>query len=265
MAGLKPNCIGEWAWIGACSVGTSHIKAGSECQDRAACLELKGHSSSALIAVVSDGAGTAKYSTLGSKIATRTFAMSAAGHLRLDGAGREVTIDLVRTWVDEIRDKIGLSASLKGCEPREFAATLVAAIVLKQCAYVVHIGDGACVVRRESRSEWEVPSWPSHGEYASSTYFITDDPEPHLQFQVISEPLSEVALFSDGLERLALDFTALRASEKFFDPMFAPISVEKVGRNRKLSKTLRDFLDSPKITDRTDDDKSLLLARRVTK
>ena len=253
----------EWVWIGACSVGTSHIKSGTECQDRASCIVFKGHDGYTLIAVVSDGAGSSKYSSIGSHLVVKGFAMSAAAYLRAGATVEGVTKDIIRSWIDEIRDKIGLAAQDRNSEPREFAATMVAAIVSDRNAVVAHIGDGACVVRRRDQTEWEVPSWPAHGEYASSTYFITDDPEPSLQFTTIAEPISEIAIFSDGLERLALDFTAFRASEKFFDPMFAPISVERTGRNRALSKTLRTFLASPKITARTDDDKSLLLARRA--
>ena len=253
----------QWAWIGACSIGTSHIKSGTECQDRAACLEFKGRDGHTLIAVVSDGAGSAKYSSIGSHLVVRRFAMSVVDYLRTEATVEGLTEDVVRTWLDDVRDKIGLAALHNNCEPREFAATLVAAIVSEHHAVLAHIGDGACVVRRHDQREWEVPSWPAHGEYASSTYFITDDPEPNLRFLTIGEPLSEIAIFSDGLERLALDFTALRASEKFFDPMFAPISTEKTGRNRALSNTLRTFLDGPKITARTDDDKALLLARRA--
>lgn len=256
------NCD-EWAWIGACSVGTSHIKSGTECQDRAACLEFKGRDDRALIAIVSDGAGSAKYSSIGSHLVVRGFAMNAISYLRSGGRVGDITGDVVRDWLDEIRDKIAVAARNRNSELRQFAATLIAAVVSQRTAAIAHIGDGACVFRRCDQSEWEVPSWPAHGEYASSTYFVTDDPQPNLQFTAVAEPISEIAMFSDGLERLALDFVAIRASEKFFDPMFAPLSIEKPGRNRGLSSTLRMFLNSSKINSRTDDDKSLLLARRV--
>jgi len=256
------NCDG-WSWIGACSVGTSHIKSGTECQDRAACVEYKGQGNRTLVAVVSDGAGSAKFSSIGSSLVVRSFAGSVVAYLRSGGSVEGITADAVRIWLDEIRDKIAAAARNRDSEPREFAATLVAAIISESGAIVCHIGDGACVIRRHAQAEWEVPSWPAHGEYASSTYFVTDDPQPNLQFSTIAEPISEIAIFSDGLERLALDFTNIRPSEKFFNPIFAPLSTETTGRNRTLSKSLRAFLDGPQITSRTDDDKSLLLARRA--
>lgn len=254
----------EWAWIGACSVGTSHTKSGTECQDRAACLEVRGKDGrSVLIAVVSDGAGSAKYSSIGSHLVVRCFAFKAVTYVRDGGIVDNIKEDTIRNWLDEIRDRISAAARSKDSVPREFAATMIAAVVSDRIATIAHIGDGACVLRRRENQEWEVPSWPAHGEYASSTYFVTDDPQPNLRFTIIDAGISELAIFSDGLERLALDFSDNRPSEKFFGPMFAPIAVNRAGRNRSLSKALRSFLDSPKITERTDDDKSLVLARRA--
>jgi hypothetical protein len=165
--------------------------------------------------------------------------------------------------MDDVRNRIFHAAERRGTEPRQMAATLVGAIVCSHRAVVCHIGDGACVLRRKGASVWEVPSWPAHGQYASSTYFVTDDPEPRLQFVSIEGDFSEIAIFSDGLERLALDFRNQTASERFFDPMFAPLANMSPGRNRALSESLRKYLESPRVLERTDDDKSLVLARRV--
>ena len=176
----------QWSWIGACSTGSSHISTGTGCQDAAACIELPTIDGSALLAIVSDGAGTAEF--------------GAAG--------------------------------------------------------------GACVVRSDD-TEWQVPSWPAHGEYASSTYFVTDDPQPQLRYVSTVGQYTKVAVFSDGLERLALDFTNTLAVARFFDPMFSPLSDSEPRRDRQLSAQLRKFLDSGRVVERTDDDKSLILARRV--
>lgn len=252
-----------WAWVGACSTGTSHIRAGTECQDYAVCLQFKSPRESTLIAVVSDGAGSAKYAASGSHFAVRYFASRARAYLQTGGTVQEITEEHIRDWLDDIRDRIRQVAKMKDSEPRHFAATLVAAIISDYSAVISHVGDGACVLRRAEKSELEVPTWPAHGEYASSTYFITDDPQPNLQFASLSGQFSEVALFSDGLERLALDFATKKAFPRFFAPMFAALENSHHGRNRILSISLRSFLNSEQVTQRTDDDKSLLLARRV--
>jgi hypothetical protein len=46
--------------------------------------------------------------------------------------------------------------------------------------------------------------------------------------------------------------------------MFAPLANLEAGRNRALSKSLRSFLDSQQVVQRTDDDKSLVMARRIS-
>jgi hypothetical protein len=253
----------QWCWIGACSTGSSHIRAGTGCQDNAACMELVVGAENFLLAIVSDGAGSAKFSSIGSRLAVECFARCAVSHLQNFQSLDSITSDLVRDWIDDIRNRIFRSAELRGTEPRQLAATLIGALVCSNRAIVCHVGDGACVLRRKGGDLWEVPSWPAHGEYATSTYFITDDPEPRLQFNSMEGEFSELAMFSDGIERLALDFLNKSASDRFFNPMFAPLAKLGPGRDRGLSVSLRKYLDSPRVLERTDDDKSLLLARRV--
>jgi hypothetical protein len=161
-----------------------------------------------LLAVVSDGAGSAEFSSTGSRLVVETFARSAALHFRTGMAVEEITDEIVYGWLDNVRERIYRAAEEKSVQPRQMAATLVAAIVCAERAIVCHVGDGACVVRRQNTKVWEVPSWPAHGEYASSTYFVTDDPQPRLQFVRIDDELSEVAVFSDGIERLGSGLTA---------------------------------------------------------
>jgi hypothetical protein len=253
----------QWCWIGACSIGSSHIRAGTGCQDNAACIELAAGDDKVLLAIVSDRAGSADFSSIGSRLVVECFARCAVSHFRAGRPLEEITEELVREWLDNIRDHIFRSADQRATKPRQMAATLIGAIVCSNRAIVCHIGDGACVLRRKGNNSWEVPSWPAHGEYASSTYFVTDDPQPNLQFISIDGEFSEVALFSDGIERLGLDFLNKTAFDRFFAPMFAPLTTLGPGRDRALSATLRKYLDSPRVIERTDDDKSLILARRV--
>lgn len=254
----------QWSWIGACSTGSSHIRAGTACQDNATCIELSVGSENVLLAIVSDGAGSATFSSIGSRLVVEYFARSAVSHLRSREPPPEITVELVRRWIDDVRDRIFRAAEIKSTTPREMAATLVGAIIYPNRAVICHVGDGACVLRRRDGQLWEVPSWPAHGEYASSTYFVTDDPEPNLDFVSIEADYCDLAIFSDGIERLALDFLNKNASDRFFSPMFAPLEkLERPGRDRALSGILRKYLDSSRVIEHTDDDKSLVLAHRV--
>jgi hypothetical protein len=251
-----------WSWIGACSTGSSHIKAGTGCQDFGACVEVPFGEGTALIAVISDGAGSAQYSSIGSRAVVRAMVRQIADFVRSASVSPIISEDLARGWLDDTRDRISIMASAKKAAPRDFAATLVAAVALPSGITVCHVGDGACAARRHGQQDWEVASWPAHGEYASTTFFVTDDPEPALRLTYWDGEFSDLAIFSDGLERLALDFASSSAFNRFFDPMSLPLGGLPPGRGRILSCRLKEFLGSPRVSERTDDDKTLIVAQR---
>jgi Protein phosphatase 2C len=226
-------------------------------------VEVSFKQSSALIVMISDGAGSAKYSSTGSRIVVKVFGRHLAHFVQSSVASEVITVDMARDWLDDVRDRIFAISDAKGVKPRQFAATLVAAVIFPNHINVFHVGDGSCVVLRKGGEEWEVTSWPAHGEYASSTYFVTDDPEPQLRLCSWAGEFTDIAIFSDGLERLALDFLNKNAFSKFFNSISAPLAGLSPGRARRLSTHLRNFLDSPQVIDRTDDDKSLIVAKRV--
>jgi hypothetical protein len=251
----------DWVWVGACATGSSHARTGTLCQDRAGCVQLSERGT--LIAVVSDGAGSAEFSAVGSRIVVNGFTRCALAYLKSGQVLSQISGETILTWLDDIRGELYLAAEKREVRPRDLAATLVGAIIDADRAIIAHVGDGACVLRRENSSDWEVPGWPAHGEYASTTYFVTDDPQPRLDLAVVEGSVADIAIFSDGLERIALDFTNGTAYAPFFDSKFVHLAGLPAGRNRGLSVGLRRYLDSGPILERTDDDKSLILARRV--
>jgi Protein phosphatase 2C len=253
----------RWTWAAARSTGTSHIKAGKQCDDYGACLELSDALRTTLIAVAADGAGSASHSFRGSRIVTASFVRSAVRYLHGGQSPADLTHDLVDEWIDDVRDRIAAVANRLSAIPRDFASTLIAALIGTEASAIVHVGDGACVYRNGSDTAWKVATWPAQGEYAATTFFVTDEPQPSVQVVTISEPVSEVAVFSDGIERLALDFATKTAYAPFFDKMFAPLNATAPGRDRRISRALQEFLDGPSVCARTDDDKTVILARRI--
>ena len=253
----------EWSWVGACATGTSHAREELPCDDAGACLEVATPNGPALVAVASDGAGSAALSRFGSAMVTRSFCQSAAAYLRDGRRATDIDEAVAGDWLDAIRDRIAGRAGLVGEIPRSFAATLVGVIVSRDLAVVVHVGDGACALRVSGEAGWRVPSWPAQGEYASTTYFVTDDPQPRVGISRVEGRVEEVAVFTDGLERLALDFIGRCAFDRFFESLFPALRHAPPGRQRALPAQLRDFLDSERVIERTDDDKTLVMARRV--
>lgn len=210
-----------------------------------------------LTAVVSDGAGSARHGGAGAFIATRTLAAAAATHV--EQSGNLPSEEQFWSWLDDARDRIGEVALRRGAQPRDFAATLVMAIVTEHAAVLALVGDGAAAVRHGS--EWSVPSWPQHGEYASTTYFVTDEPSARLRVVTLDRRPDALVLMSDGLERLALDFATQRPHRPFFDGIVGPVERSNaVGRDPLLSHSLARYLDSDAVNARTDDDKSIVIA-----
>lgn len=227
------------------------------CQDASKCETLR--EGAVLSAVVSDGAGSATFGGEGAAIVCRTISQMARAHFAF--SENLPTDDTLWSWVDEIRDQISLAASKREIPARQFSATLVATIVTAHQALIYHVGDGAVALRLNG--EWKVPSWPETGEYASTTYFVTDEPSARLRITRVEGPADAVAAFSDGLERLALNFTSRDAHIPFFTGIFQPVAAANApGRDRNLSAQLARYLDSPVVNERTDDDKTLVLAAR---
>jgi hypothetical protein len=171
-----------------------------------------------------------------------------------------VTDENLWEWVDASRDVITHVAERREVARRDFAATLISVVSDGNETIIAHIGDGSVVAKVETGG-WQALSWPSHGEYASTTFFITDDPKPRLQITRFREPLTRLVAFTDGLERLALDFTNGVPFEPFLDAVSTPVAQSQAAaRDGNLSRALREFLNSARVNERTDDDKTLLVA-----
>jgi hypothetical protein len=252
-----------WTWVGAKSTGTSHLKAGTHCDDFGSCVEVSSKLANVLVIAVSDGAGSAQYSAIGARITSRVFVKNATRFIKGVAPLRDLSTDIVKEWIDEIRDTITSAALKHEATPRDFAATLVGCLIGDDFAIFCHVGDGAAVYRTEADNDWIVSSWPAQGEYASTTYFVTDSPEARSRFVVVDQKINEVAVFTDGIEQLVLEFSNRSAYTPFFDRMFHPINGTFGGRNRKLSRDLASFLDGPLVCEKTDDDKTLILAKRI--
>lgn len=254
---------GAWRWAGARSKGTSHEKTGLPCQDYGCAQEVNGPVGPVFIAVVSDGAGSALHADAGSKIVSVNLLRMARDFLRRtprSELGEETTWE----WLDAIRDKINAQAERIGLKPRDFAATVVAIIADEAGVTIIHVGDGAVAIKATNSETWSVPSWPYQGEYASTTSFITDDPQPRLDFVTMDSPVSAFAIFSDGIERMVLDFANRTPHAPFFERMVKPVmALSRPGRDADLSAALQNYLASPAICERTDDDKTLILGARL--
>lgn len=253
MAGLSQSDTMAWRWASASVIGTSHIQNGDRLQDHHAVSEL---GNGCIFAVVSDGAGSAKFGAVGARLTCRFLSIRFREWVH-ENPQLPLDDDLTG-WIDELRDWISALAVRRGTVPRQFAATLAVIVVAADEAVTLHIGDSAIVGR--TGGEWDVLCWPENGEYASSTYFVTDDPEPRLNIKRHPREHDAFALFSDGVGDLALSHQEQTAHPRFFDPMMRPVDAASgEGHIVELSAKLATYLAGPSVCERTDDDKTLIL------
>lgn len=252
---------GAWLWAGARAVGTSHLKQGLPCQDSFACRIWQRHGRPpVLVAALADGAGSAPCAEVGSALAT-SLVTDIVCEAFDDGAPIDGCTETLRYAVGQTKLALDLKAGHDGREASDYASTLLVAILSPAGGVIGQIGDGAAVISGEG-SDWRPVHWPDHGEYANTTSFLTQsDALDQLQLATFEAPVRRIALFSDGLERLLLDFRNRTAHGPFFDRIFSRLSPRAgAGHLAAVSEDLALLLASDKVNARTDDDTSLLCA-----
>jgi hypothetical protein len=243
-----------WATLGESVTGTSHQGRNTPCQD-AFRFRSFGPSDDWIVLAVADGAGSASRSDVGAILACDEFVR------RVGDSGVELLFNRegMTSLFSEVRSAINAEAARLEVPARELACTALLAILGPEMAAFAQVGDGAIVLA--VGEEYCTVFWPEPAEYANATDFLTDDRLPDtLQFETMSRPVSEIAVLTDGLQRLALDYSNRSPYTPFFRPLF--LSFRTATDTSSLTDQFRAFLDSPRVNARTDDDKTLVLAIR---
>lgn len=251
-----------WKYGFASIIGTAHARAGLPVQDASrATVITDTHGAEVLIAVVSDGAGSAANSHVGSARACEFWIESVTAYFAVGGTSSAMAHDFLPRWIDAFQQQIVQIAREARFVMDDYACTFVAAVIAPDCAVYFQLGDGAMT---EATSEnYDVVCWPQQGEYANTTHFLTEANAAQKCFvELRNHVVHEVALFTDGIQNLVLDQRTRSAHAPFFEPLFAWLRPRAAGLSAELSESLSVYLNSAKINARTDDDKTLLLATR---
>ena len=248
-----------WRWAAASEIGTSHLRLGTRKQDAMACFSA-GEGREALYAIVCDGAGSAEHGGQGASVICRTLSESLKRHFFAQLALPDD--EAIWSWIDLARGRLAVAAGNREKPRRAFASTLVMLAAVGDNLITVHVGDGSVVGRNED-GNWATLSPPENGEYASMTFFLTDDPSPRLRISRFTGTYTAFAVFSDGIENFTLDSRTNEPHQPFFKTMLRPLDdTADEGRNAALSTALAAFLSGPRVCEKTDDDKTLLLISR---
>lgn len=263
----------SWHVLGASVSGTSHRRTGRGCDDAHA---YRAYGNDLVLLAAADGAGSAAWSALGASIAVQV-ALDTAERILLsqaepvqnnewnailefivttvhDALATHITNSIPALPVDVFANsatQIALPSSL-----HDLATTLLVAIVTTNWLAVVQVGDGAIV---KQRADGIVISLTPRSEqqHLDATNFVTDS--AYLQYctYVIQSRADTVgiALLTDGLQMIAMHFPENIPHQPFFAPLF-----KFAAKAEANERELQHFLESERICNRTDDDKTLLLA-----
>lgn len=237
--------------------GSRHRRAGQPCQDASGWRA----GTDWAIAAVADGAGSAPDSAVGAQLAV-DHSLETLQRLHQRRSPQQLTdwARLLAVAVRSTRWAVDRAARDRQQTPRELACTLIVAIALPQGVAIAQIGDGAVVVR-DRTGQFTTLSQPEQGEFANETRFLVEPGAARSpQIQLWPGNWADLALFSDGLQRLALQEPDRQPFTPFFDPLF-----QFLAASQDLTATrdrLAAFLQSDRIADRTDDDLTLLLLHR---
>jgi hypothetical protein len=246
-----------WRGVAESVRGTSHEKTGANCQDAHQLALLENHT---LIAAISDGAGSAAQAELGSSTAVRSVLedlrsfSSRVGWPEEDGDWQK----LLHVVLGRARKAVEHTAADCGAKPRDLASTLLVLIAMPHLVVAAQIGDGAIVVE-DSEGALTALTKPQSGEYLNETIFlISPDALEQAQICIWRGQVTHLAAFSDGLQMLALKMNEGAPHPPFFAPLFR--FVREMTDLQEAKTQMNAFLRSPRITQRADDDLTLLLA-----
>lgn len=243
---LKPTKAG----VALSVAGSSHLRAGKACDD--ACrLRFSG---GGWLAVLADGAGSARRSGEGARLAVET----AAAWLQqnpITPADPAPERQLRRCFA-VARQSLVTRARRAQCDLAELATTLLVAVVRKGLALSMGVGDGAFVVRLRGGAYATLNREKKAGP-ANVADFLTDaDFRERARFRRLEGDFDALAGVTDGLEPLA--FSADRKPfAPFFDPLLACVRHDPP---REATRKLHDFLTGDRLRSASDDDLSIVLA-----
>lgn len=244
-----------WRVIGASVRGTSHARGEIACQDAHAWRRLPG---GALALAVADGAGSAAHAEAGARAAAAAAvdALAASASTVREGGWTS----LLDAALVAARNAVEAAAAKRGVEARELSTTLIACVLAADSVTVAQVGDGAVIAAEDEGMR--TLTIPTSGEFANETVFITTPGAVEAaQRAAWKGTARHLALFTDGLQGLALKHPAKTPHEPFFAPLFAFAAEARDPYDAEAQ--LAAFLSGPRVTARSDDDITLVLATRT--
>ncbi|MGZ8249701.1 MAG: PP2C family serine/threonine-protein phosphatase [Methylomagnum sp.] len=196
-----------WLLLAHSAIGRQHVKNGLPCQDAHRLIPVDAEHG---VAVVCDGAGSAKDSQLGAWLAANRAAHLFKDHMfaadwRLPSSldeWRAVSYGLLLKTTEFLRRV----AEVAHRDFKALACTVIVVVYSPHGMLICHIGDGRAALR-DGRGIWRAAMTPFKGEEANQTIFITSnlwrENPAFLGCHLFDEPITGFTLMSDGCENHA--------------------------------------------------------------
>ncbi len=247
----------RWSVVAVSLEGTSHQKRDLPCQD-AHYWQLAGDG--VLVAGVADGAGSVSLSEVGSAIAVQAAVKAIAAKLSESGIpdADEGWSALLTVGFEDALVAVKAEAEARNVDLRELSTTLLIAVAIPNMVAAAQVGDGAIVVANKKGTTISLTKPPMDESLDLTTFLTSQNAMDSMQICLWEGNPAQLAMFSDGLQMLALQMPEGIAHAPFFAPLFK--FVAEAQDLEVAHQELEGFLRSPRVCDRTDDDLTLLLA-----
>ena len=241
--------------FGAKVIGSSHMGGNIPCQD-AFQYEMVDYGRGLI--VVADGVGSASLSEIGAQ----TAVAAVAGYLKSALQGIKSLVQelplLALNAMTVARDSLEGKMTELGCGLSDLACTLIIVILYERKAIVAHIGDGAVVMRCDN--EFIIASLSEDSEYTNEVIPVTSSQwEKSIRISKVFEGVELVAAFTDGCQRAVLKkgTDGIIPFKGFFEPLY--LYAEGVAESEIGDKNIKELLISKKMSESSDDDKTLVV------
>ena len=201
---------------------------------------------------VSDGLGSATRSQEGAAASVEAAVAAAESHL-IGGEG--LSCETVVVAFESARATL---EGLDSTEIRDFACTLIIAVLRDGYAIVGQIGDGGVVGQTPSGPK--LISDPGDSEYVDEVEPLTaEDWQGRVRFAG-AQQIEVISVFTDGCQRSLLSKSSegLSPFTGFFDPVFN--HVRSTTADELASKDVERLLAGSKMSGCSEDDKTLVIA-----
>ena len=242
---------GHWIVVGASVRGRGHVEADIPCQDSHIYADLGNGWG---IAITSDGAGSAEYSHIGSKIVVKRTLHYMEQKITTSASYKNNTLPGDLEWeklaykvLKMVRNDMQKFAEERRIRLESLAATVIVVVHSPAGLLTVHIGDGRAGYQ-DMAGEWHSLTTPHKGEEANQTIFVTSD-FWHIPFyemsgvsvpetRIVREPVKSFVLMSDGCEHTSWNCNLYDAGRgiyydpntpysRFFDPLVETLKEQK--------------------------------------